>query len=230
MKFGELKADAKAACDLHGWSNVSPGINWAHEVLEASNVFFTKTQAIMADTTVALVASTAEYTLTNPPGWIRLTDVLAGTDNQLHQITESSMREIDPLWTQADAGTPVYWWMSKDNTLRVHPKPDAAAVTATPTLYVHGSRLDSVMDTEEDAPSCPSQFHRAISLLAAYRVGNRHALGESRDVVGSYYKEALDIMDECRLFFAGQQTRVMVRRVGRHSPERIYLGGSFAHS
>jgi hypothetical protein len=177
---------------------------------------------MVGDTTVTTVLNQSEYTITNPPDWKRLTDVVYSTDTVLTPSDEVSERQMDPLWTQRSNGTPARYWLSKPNTLRVFPKPATASVT----INIRGIRTDATLDSLDDTPGCPAEFHEGIVLFAAWNVGKSYARGEDRQVVQRYYDEAMDYVERCREYLGLGRYMVLQRRVRRRLPDRMALGGS----
>lgn len=223
MVFSEIRARIGDLIRLAGWSNTETAPDLAYLANHGSREFFTETQILTADTTATSVVGQAEYTLTTPPEWVRITDVLWGTSTPLTQVTEARLRQRMPLWSQEGNGVPLYWWVSKANEIKLHPKPDVASTT----IYVHGIRLDAVLDGDSDSPSCPAIFHEGICLLGAYHHGKLYAVGEQRQTLAAYMTEAENIMGRCRDFFAGQDSHALTRRVNRTPATYVNMGSAW---
>lgn len=220
MNFEELRARTQALCWAAGWADVQPPPNWGLLVREGHRKFFWEAQCLTSDQTLTTVVDQEEYSLTAPPDWVLVTEVLYGTTSWLMQTTEVEIARYEPLWTQTSSSTPTHWWVTDTNKIRVYPAPDTAGVT----MYVHGVRLDTDLSSNTDAPSCPAIFHEAIALFAAWYHGKVYARGEDFQVLNGYYKEAMELVGRLREFVGGQDLAAFTRNVAPRRVPYVSLG------
>ena len=220
MTFSELRERTRALCWVGGWSEVQPPPNWALLVRQGHRTFFWEAQVLTNEDTFTTVADTAEYKLTAPPDWIALTDVIYDGKAPLVASSEASIRRMDPLWLKTPSSTPLYWWITEPNTIRLWPAP----ITSNVVISVRGYRMDDDLVDDMDVPSCPDIYHEAIALFAAWHHGKLYSRGEDRIILENYLAEARAIVERCREYFASNDSTAFVRRVRAKPGYEVRLG------
>jgi hypothetical protein len=219
MTFADLKDKTAEYLSFGNYSDVQPSPNLAVLVNEAYREIATESEFNWEATSFATVAGTAEYTLTNPPDWIRITDVLWGTSTVLYQADPIQVRRYDPLWTQAANAQSMYWWVPKPNVIRLYAPPSSVV-----TINVYGSRDPTAFTADTDVPGFPIRYHEAIPLRAAWLHLKKVATGEEMERAKMYLTESDDKVATLKEEIGGQNNPVARRRVTRRSPEYLYLG------
>ena len=219
MNLEQLIEATRQNCQLGGYADAQPQPDFAAAVNEAYRQISTETEYNCEDDDFPTVVGTKEYTLDNPPDWIRITDVMYGTAVRIAQADDVQVRLTDPNWTQAANSQPVYWWMSSPNVLRFYPAP-----AAVETIYIRGSREKGPL-ASGGSPTFPIRYHEAIPLRAAWLILRRNATGTSYERAVAYREEAHSIVGRFKSELQDQRTVVFRRRMVRVPAERFMLGG-----
>lgn len=204
---------------LEGWGDTNPPPDLPGLVNEGLRLFSWRAEYNRDTLETTTTSGTAEYTLTNPPDWKLVTQVIYNDTSVLEETTEQELDREAPLWLVQSAGTPTHFLISQPNTLRLHPKPDTSSVA----LDIRGVRTAAGLSASTDEPACPAVFHEGIALYGAWVQGKAYAVGEARERLAAYLEEANGYADECRNYLAGQESQSLQRIVRRRRAERIPL-------
>lgn len=104
--------------------------------------------------------------------------------------TLAEFQEKYPDWRNTDAGT-VSWAAKSDDTLILHPKPDAT--DAAKTCYIDADILPDDVTTSDDSNELPIPvyLHEAACWIAAHEAGQAFASEEGWKRIENYYAMAL---------------------------------------
>lgn len=182
-----------------------------------------------ATATFNTVAGQAEYDLSvtggpaAPPDWKLVQDFMWGTSTALLSKSEDFIRGIDPNWLMASSGSPQYYWMRRQNVIRLYPPP-GSVVACT----INGVVADTDLVNPTDKPKCEDHYHRNIPRLAAWFYGEAFAQGEAAKRIDGYYQKAMAAAADLRSVEADQDMGGLQRTVRRRGVSRVYLTGEDA--
>lgn len=204
MTFGEIRTRAAALAELGGFTSAANAPDWGRLVNLAYEEFVIQTGCNREEDTETTVASQALYTLTGPT-WGTIDDLYVDGE-ALHLTSEEDVRRRDPLWLEADAGTPLYYWMPRARTLRLHPKPDTGSLV----IRLYGVRALDDLVHDDDVPGIEYLDHESLAQRAAWLAQEPWARGEEMQALQVRVDEYL--------------TQLRRRRADRHA--RAFLGAS----
>lgn len=209
MTYTEMQTALNALLEIEGWTNTVYPLDTATAINNALREFSMEAEYIN-DQVSSLTTTAGTHTYTLPTySWKRVTDVIVNTNQNIRQVTETQLRLIDPLWTQAPNGTPAFYIWTQPNKIRLHPTPD----TSSQTIFVRGIRAEASLSAGSDVPLLDASYHRAIPLLAAWEWARQYAQGEAYARAESYYTEAMKYAQRIKDQNAGQQVPVVFRTV-----------------
>lgn len=220
MNFGQIKSRVNELTKVDGWSSAVASLDLGSVVNRALREFSWEAEYVRENLDFVTVAGTTSYSLTSPPDWKYVFQVLYGGATELRRVDEATLSRESPLWLVADASTPTAFLFNSPNSVQLYPTPDTSDVS----VLLRGVRPDALLSAESDSPVCPDHFCEGIALLAAWHIGKQYATGDEYERAQAYYNEAQGYMGRLKESFKAQGATILQRRVSFGDVERVSLG------
>lgn len=124
---------------------------------------------LLAEAGVALVASTATYSLPSARRVLEVRRRLSGIDVPITQMSRSDYFDLPD---KAGEGNPISWWFDPQRATRllyVYKVPSAAIAASTTLRYTYQRVIEDVDDLDND-PDVPQEWLEALTYALAARL------------------------------------------------------------
>lgn len=150
-----------------GSIQANPQPDWGDAINRAVSVVSWESEYNVETGQVTTINSQPEYSLPLPM-WKYVEEAIYQPSGNipalpLYLVTEGEINQLDYMWMVQVAGTPIYFWVTNSNTLRIYPPPSATGDVIT----FRGSREAPALVNDTDMVACPGAYHELHPLHAA---------------------------------------------------------------
>lgn len=165
--FVQMRTRAAYIASQAGSMSATPQPDWKVEINNAVSVISWESEYNVETGSVTTIYGQAEYVLPFPM-WRTVEMAIYQPQGQipalpLQLITEQEMNKLDYMWVTQVAGTPIYFWITNSNTLRIYPP----AAASGDLITFRGSREAQPLINDFDQVACPGAYHELHPLYAA---------------------------------------------------------------
>jgi hypothetical protein len=209
MTFAEMQVRVEALCKVEGWSDAPTPPDFGALINRALAMMSAEGQYVTAEHSFSTTIGTAEYSLlgADTRDWASVSGVIYGT-SALTKANPTEQALESPTWWRDTSGTPIWWWLSRPNMVRLHPIPSAIG-----TVYVIGYRVETELVDASDTPVLYADAHDALCRLAAALLGEEYATtAEQMGKIERWTQSAIAAAETVRGRLYGQRSDTWQRR------------------